>query len=344
MIKIIVFVKSKLAHFSQIYCGLELMAKERTIDLKYHFDKNENINAGVLKLSVDGKIIFIDIQDSNSFDKTLYDKATIYFKRMLLKTDAEKFSKLQPYGLNYSAMEKNNFLKYLFLKDHTYLKLSLKYYWFAGLLFNMNDSIANCYFKNFERSPKPFLKNLILFSTRLWDPDRNNEDWKKKERHILNNQRMAMIRKLRLEYPSSFTGGISIDNFSLKTCPDILVPKSFSHKKKYLKLLKKATICIANQGLEGSIGWKFAEYIANSAAILTTPIEEYELLGELKEGVHYLSYKSEDEFKDKLELLLNDKAKRTSMMNENHTYYKKYLHPRSKMSSIINKTVLWGSS
>ena len=296
MIQINVFFNSALAHFNQLFCGLELLKREKEISVKYQYAPNLKMYGGIIKILIDDKTAYVDVQDSNKFDKTLYEDADIYFKRMLLKTDAEKFPKLSPYGLNYSVMAENHFLKYIFLKNKKFIKLSLKYHWLLSAILNMNDSIANCYYKKFERKPQPKLENRIVFSTRLWDPDRNDETWKKKERKILNDQRVSIIRKLKKNYSNLFSGGIFLDPHSKRICSDIIVSKSFSDKKKYLNLLKKATITVTNQGLEGSIGWKFAEYIANASAILTTPIDEYMLLGNLVEGTHYLSYTSEEEF------------------------------------------------
>jgi hypothetical protein len=180
------------------------------------------------------------------------------------------------------------------------------------------------------------MKDFIVFSTRLWDPAKNNELWKKEERKILNEQRISLVKILRNKFNPIFNGGVLKEYFAEQVCPNEIVPPTFSHKKAYLKLLKKATICVTNQGLEDSIGWKLAEYVANSSAILTTPIAKYLLPGNFKEGVHYLTFKNENEFLEKLELLLRDRTKRNTMMQNNHVYYNEYLHPLAKMKRIIN--------
>ena len=115
----------------------------------------------------------------------------------------------------------------------------------------------------------------------------------------------------------------------------IINKKKISNKKHYLQVLKTTTICVSNQGLEDSIGWKFAEYICNSSAVLTTPIDKYKLLGPLKEGVNYLTFNSEKEFELQLELLLTNKDLYYKMIRNNFDYYERYLHPLSKMKKII---------
>lgn len=339
MILVKVFVQSKSAHCSQLFCGLDLMQRENIIKLEYYLGKDVPVLDTVVRLQVDKKIVYIDLKDSNKIDLNLYQRCDFYFKRMLLKSDAEKYEKIHPYGLNYSAMTKNNFLQYLFIKDKNYLKNSLKYHKIVGKIFNINDSIQNCNYKNFERKPSYHIKDKIVFSTRLWDPARNSEEWKKKERNVLNTQRISLVKKMKAKYKSTFEGGILSDYYSDKLCPNEIVSSVFSQKKEYLKLLKEASICVANQGLEDSIGWKFSEYIANSSAILTTPIDKYLLLGDLKENEHYLTFTSESEFMDKLDSILNDRKKRNLLMKNNHRYYEEYLHPLAKMKRIINQIV-----
>lgn len=336
MTEVTVYIKSTLAHFNQLYCGLELMKNNNLIKLNYKIEKEKYIGGGVTRISVNDKNVMIDVKDSNKIDMNSYNKPDFYFKRMLLKDDEKIYPKIYPFGLNYSVMTGNKSLKYLFLKDRRYLKYSLKYHKIFTKIFNINDSIVNCNFKNFERAPNYQLNNLILFSTRLWNPDNNSEKWKKEERKVLNDQRISLIRFLKKEYGKLFVGGVQSDGFSKRECPELLLEKSFSNKKHYLELLKTTTICVSNQGLEDSIGWKFAEYISNSSAILTTPINKYKMLGPLKEGVNYLTFNSEEEFKFQLQVLLSNKDLYNTMIRNNFDYYQKYLHPLSKMKKIIS--------
>jgi hypothetical protein len=336
MIIVTVYIKSTLAHFNQLYCGLELMKKANLIKLDYVIEEESYIGGGVTRLSVNKKNVMIDLRDSNVIDMNSYEKSDFYFKRMLLKTDDLQYEKLYPFGLNYSVMTQSRGLKYLFLKNKKYLKYSLKYFNTLTKILKVNDSLLNCHYKNFERSPNPYLSNLILFSTRLWNPDNNETLWKKEERKVLNDQRISIIKFLKDEYNYIFKGGIQNDQYAKTKCPSLIVNDHFSSKKEYLNLLKETTICVTNQGLEDSIGWKFAEYICNSSAILTTSIDKYKTLGPLREGVNYLTFSTVGEFNSKLKILLNDKNVYETMIVNNYEYYQKYLHPLSKMKSIIS--------
>src|SRR5690606_11500727 len=93
----------------------------------------------------------------------------------------------------------------------------------------------------------------IIFRARLWNPGNNDTQWKKKERILLNDQRIEINRLLKKEFLSGFTGGILKDDYSEKICPDVLLPEGGYHRKEYLGELKKASIGIVNQGLEDSI-------------------------------------------------------------------------------------------
>ena len=335
MIMVTVFMNSTLAHFNQLYCGLELMKKNNLIKLNYKIERENYIGGGVTRIKVDDKTVMIDIRDSNLIDIDSYNKSNFYFKRMLLKKDYQAYEKLHPFGLNYSVMTESKDLKYLFLIDRKYFKYSLKYFKLLTRVLKVNDSLINCEHNNFERKPNYKLPNLILFSSRLWNPANNETQWKKDERRILNDQRISIIRFLKKKYNTIFKGGILRNDYAEVECPDLIVETNFSNKKEYLKLLKKATICVSNQGLEDSIGWKFAEYICNSSAILTTPIDKYKTLGSLKEGINYLTFKTKEEFNSKLKILLDDKEIYNNMIKSNYKYYQEYLHPLSKMKKIF---------
>jgi glycosyltransferase involved in cell wall biosynthesis len=314
------------------------MKKEKLINLQYAIEKEKYVGGGVTRISVNDKNVMIDLRDSSEIDMNSYSKSDFYFKRMLLNKDYGVYDKLHPYGLNYSVMTESKGLKYLFLKDKKYIKYSLKYFKILTKLLKVNDSLVNCNYKNFERKPIFYLPHMILFSARLWNPANNDTQWKKEERKVLNDQRISIIRFLKEKYKTIFNGGIQDDDFAKSECSDLIVNSHFSSKKEYLRLLKKTTICVANQGLEDSIGWKFAEYICNSSAILSTPVDKYKTLGPLKEGVNYLTYTNKEDFDSKLQTLLNDKEIYRDMSINNFKYYQEYLHPLSKMKKII-KTI-----
>lgn len=101
---------------------------------------------------------------------------------------------------------------------------------------------------------------------------------------------------------------------------------SFSDTKRntFLHTVRSHNICIAATGLFGSIGWSFAEYVAGSRAIVTTPIKHI-LPGTFVEGKNYLSFNEESSLLNTIHKLLNNKEQIYSMMQNNFQYYNEYL-------------------
>ena len=277
--------------------------------------------------------------DNSDINKNILSESDFYVKRMLLISNFEKNEKLIPFGLNYSVLVQNSYLKSLIFKDKRLWKYSLKYYKIIAEIAGINDSLANNYLENMSASPSGN-KNLI-FRSRLWDPDRNDTNWKKEERIVLNQQRIEINRNLKNKYPNFFIGGISHDYYAEKICPDLLLSRKEYHKRNYLKILKNSGIGIINKGLEDSIGWKLGEYVAHSLAVVTTPIKKYKLLGDFIEGKNYLAFENLGECLEKTEFLFSNDNLRNTMQKENREYYSNYLHPAKKLNhifSLINKS------
>ena len=105
--------------------------------------------------------------------------------------------------------------------------------------------------------------------TQLWDPSHVDDNKKKIERKTINDNRIELIKTLRKKYGTNFIGGLRESKYSKKYYSDLIVDKQFTNKNNYLKIIKTTDICITTTGLEGSFGWKFAEYVAASRAIVS---------------------------------------------------------------------------
>ncbi|WP_073573075.1 glycosyltransferase [Algoriphagus zhangzhouensis] len=322
-----------MAHASQIFTGLELLKSEGRVTLEYKLALAELPN-NKMRIDISGKQVIFDMADDNVVDLEIYAQCDAYFKRMLLKKDYERLPKIFPFGLNYSVMVENPKLNKIWKKTPVLLGYSIKYNKFLSGLMDINDSIHNVYLENMEGEPND--SGEIIFGTRLWDPLNNEIDWKKEERKKINHQRIAIIRKLKDIYGPQFKGGVENSQLSKILCPDLIVNKKESNKEAYLESLKKALIGIANFGLEGSIGWKFPEYIAHSMAIVSTPIDEFVIHGDLSEGKNFLKFESVDECLNAVDTLISNPAQRKKMQLENKAYYQRFLHPKRKMELILS--------
>jgi len=333
MDRVRVFFNSTLPHFSQLITGLEYLRVHNKIELRYKLELY-HYPVHIFRIDYNGLSLFFDMSDNSGIDWKIYEESDFYIKRMLLKTDFHQYNKLIPFGLNYSVFYENSYLKYLFFKKRGLLKYSLKYFKVLSKIIGINDSISNNSLDNMDATP--FLGKQILFRARLWDPDNNETDWKKKERINLNEERILINRLLKKDYNTHFKGGIQKDAFSEKQCPDLLLSKNEYHKSTYLKELKASSIGIVNRGLEDSIGWKMGEYVAHGLAIITSSIDKFELPGNFEEGENYLKYESVEECLEMTELLFKDDALRAKIQKNNEIYYLNYLHPGAKISQIFN--------
>ena len=168
----------------------------------------------------------------------------------------------------------------------------------------------------------------ILFMARLWDPDGEfpgqlTEEMRA-ERADINRVRADCIRRLRKEFGDRFYGGVSSSPFAMRDFSDVVLDTPhLSRKNAYLTFMKQFDIHIATMGLHGSTGWKFAEYIAASKAIVSETLR-YESAGGLCEGTHYLRFNDADSCVRQVAALL-DMNVRADMMQANHAYAERYL-------------------
>ncbi|WP_324721962.1 glycosyltransferase [Salinimicrobium sp. HB62] len=333
MTKIVVHLNSTLHHFSQLLAGFQFLSDNRKISLEYKADFGR-YPGDVFIAEVNGSKVFFDLADNSEIKHDLYKEADFYVKRMLLNTDYTRSEKLIPYGLYFPVYYRNPELKYLFLKDSSLIKYSLKYWKSISALLDLKDGISVNELKNVESEPAE--GEQVIFRARLWDPGNNSTSWKKEERIILNEQRIEINRALKRQFGSKFTGGILRNEYSENICPDLVLPGEEYHRKKYFKILKTASIGIVNQGLEGSIGAKLGEYVANGLAILTTPVSQYEIPG-FEEGKNYLTYKNAAECIELVNELFHNVASRKKLQRNNKEYYATVLHPGKKVQIILDQ-------
>ena len=90
--------------------------------------------------------------------------------------------------------------------------------------------------------------------------------------------------------------------------------------------------------MHNSIGWKTAEYVAASKAIVSEPLH-FELPGNFEENKNYLSFTNVDELIVKIDSLLADEPMMQAMMNNNHLYYNHFLKPDVLVLNTLNKVV-----
>lgn len=316
----------KLSHLNQIYQGFNMLEKQGIIKIKLVKPRDSNRNKPILRVRLDNKIDVIydtldgfnwkgdfDKEENLKFFANNYD-CDFYFKRSfnedLLKYNSPN-RKVLPLGLNYDIYKNGK------ISD---LQENIKY-----IISYFIESKRNLIKYNyFEKPPIPNDKTSILFLTRLWDPSETKNLKYKEEREIINQNRIECIEICKKEFGDFFTGGLLTNSFSEKYAKNLCLPNQKTTKISFLNSLQKHDICINTLGLHNSTGWKFAEYIAASRAIISEPLV-YQSPG-LSEGNNYLSFTDSDSMVVGIEKLLKNKSQ---MMLNNYHYYNNFIRPDS---------------
>jgi hypothetical protein len=276
-----------------------------------------------------------DTHDSWEIDEEYLSACDFYFKRSFssshLKNLAANRHKIYPLGLVYqlypSQWDRFAVQRSIFLDNYDRGKLKE--------LLRSFLPIDPRKLSSMESLPDSDAPSKIIFMARAWGPHEAPSQDKVEEFLHITEIRAKCIRMLRNEFGANFYGGFIHSDFASKNYKDALLPEnSLSSSRNYLNLLRNFPIGVATTGLHGSIGWKFAEYVALSKAILSEKLS-YEVPGDLREGVNYLVFSSPEDCVMKAKQLSSDHQLRNSMMIKNSRYYQSYLRPDSLVLNSI---------
>lgn len=337
-------------HVQQLYTGFNMLAQNGLLDVtqnicrydrKYLKGARKFYDAAHAHLRVEmvdeiGRklMLYFDNHDAKEINESHLSSCDVYFKRSysceyVLKYHSESKNKIFPLGLNYKVLPDKISIhalqRSMFVSDSVVRKV--------------RSAIESIDAKNFltfhprlrelHSSPLLSLEPKVLFMATVYDPDDGDVRLKEeKEERIYNNEfRAACVRVLRKELGNDFYGGFVYSGFAKEKYSDVLIDNPVNTiKRNYLKILEKYPICVATTGLHGSIGWKFAEYVAFSKAILTEKLQ-YEVPGEFFPNKNYLVFNSPEDCVEKAFKLMNDHEFRTRMMMRNFEYYRRYVMP-----------------
>ena len=280
----------------------------------------------IVRTTVNGLFILIyDINDKPTIHTDLLDTVNLYFKRSYSKElHTSISSKIRPYGLNHfvasSSWEIDQFQRITrYYKGFTLLKELLHYLLRRGF---PNTSKFGVW-PDLECPPK------VLFMVRLWPLGHIHNDLSIEAIQEINNNRVDCIRMLKSKLgEDNFFGGLQRDEYSEDYAPDLILDSSTTKRSNYFDIISKHSICISTTGLHGSIGWKLAEYVGLSKAILSEPLV-YEVPGDFSADKNYIEFSDPEDCAEKAKYLLENKDVVDSMMIENYKYYHKYQRPDS---------------
>lgn len=324
-------------HLYQVIAGFEKLASAGRIVLTYKTpspDADDRLPYNVLAAECDSKCYLFDMNDGYdnlpenrenyiSFYNALLDRCDLLYKRSFHAptnarlTHPEKMQKTPP----------NCLITINGSRAHRPVPCDPRREKLKKMVRSLPVSSyynGHCYEDALEDLPRVRSSPRVIFLARLWDPagefpgQLNAE--KTEERFQINESRATCIRTCRREFGDRFEGGVSASAFSQREYPDLVVTdKKVTRKDKYIAAMKEFDIAIATAGLHKSTGWKFAEYLTASKAIVTEPLF-YESAGALCEGVNYLSFRDERDCCEKIYRLF-DESSRYTMMCANREYY-----------------------
>ena len=333
--------------FSGLLAGLSLLAASGQLEYSESLADPARLLPGApwhirsrdyaaMRLLVDGHVrCHVDVHDSWEIDLAAYQAADVYFKRSYdpIRTPPRDFPRLRPLGLVHDVRRDGVDLREL----QRIARLRLP----AGerartLVSAALSSLASAFDSGprpnlslMHSDPEPSAEPRVLFMVGLWDPGVVPADRPDKiaEFEAINEMRVACVRRLRQEFGQRFTGGVMHSAFARRRYPDALLddPRAAS-KRAYIGRVRRHPVCIATTGLHGSNGWKLAEYVALSRAIVSEPLH-YAVPGDFASPGNFLGFRSVDECAAQVHRLMTDPELRAAQMHANQRYYQRYMRP-----------------
>lgn len=339
-------------HVQQLYTGFKMLADDGRIDITQQLRTSHTNGVGgsnrpqYLRDALDAHlmvevsdstrrvVLYFDNHDSRELDDQALAECDFYFKRSyssdyVSRTHADSAQKVHPLGLNYLVFPDGIDVAALWRSLALNSSMAKKLAGAIGAI-DSGNIIRFCpRLRHLHASPKLAADPKVLFMVTAYDPhDRPDRPKEKVEERAHNNETRAnCVRMLRKELGPKFYGGFMHNRFTTERYKDVLVDRPLNaQKENYLKMLGDFPICVATTGLHGSIGWKLAEYVAFSKAIVSEKLT-YEVPGQFCQNRNYLEFSSPQECVDQSVRLMDDEGLRHELMANNSVYYDRNVRP-----------------
>ncbi len=330
--KITVYPLSFNSHVRQVLVGFVRLAEQGAIEVRFAADAYKRFgvrprhfldDARLCAVAeLEGRRLVFDVHDTSDIYEPLHATADLYFKRSYSSALHGDDRKIRPYGLNYGVeadrpWPTGAWLALNFEPGRHRIREALRALKVPPFPHYEVDDLRG--------EPRPSRDPRAIFLTRLWDPDdrADRPPERREERRQISLMRVACVEALRKRFGERVTGGLQPNSYAKRHWPSLVADPSLCRRDRFLAQLDRHDVCIATDGLYGSVGWKFAEYVAKGRAIVTEPLR-YELIGPIAPQTHYLEFEDPRKCVENVEALFDDEALRASMMRANAEYFQDY--------------------
>lgn len=352
-----IYASSYCEHLLQIYAGLYALQEAGAILVRQRFGaealrrrlggmadaKLLSPEAGALVVDIEGAgLVLFDVRDDAAGWMALAERLVLYAKRSFRSgaygADGHgTTAKFVPLGLNYAvSLERagvQELLRCIAQVDRSSLSRKRLLVALARTIPGVGRALGIPTVGAVAAPPDPGMPPRAIFLARTWQEAevRNPE-----EVGPLNEMRAGCIRALRTRFGERFLGGFAPSAHARAAYPDCVADAGVSTRRShYLKRLRSFPVCVATRGLADSIGWKFAEYVALSKAIVTEPLR-FEPPGPIAAGENYLEFDSPEACVQRVGELMEDGGARLRMMESNRRYHAEYGTPQAIAGRVLD--------
>jgi hypothetical protein len=354
MIECELFCASNKDHLQQIYTGFAMLSERGAIRLKQRIlspapsrkdlpPPLHDVALAHLLARVNGKNVAFDVHDSNFIDEVLLSQVDFYFKRSWQESAVKMCSaphKVLPLGANvwvhHRAPDKHAMQRAFVHSGVDALKSVLRA---LGLDRLMGDALYTPRVPDLEAPAAVATAPRVLFLAEAWDPATALCEKTAQERLAINETRAMCMRGLKEAFGPKVTCGFRPAAFSRQAFPELVIDDvRLTKKRSYLALVREHAICVSSSGLHQSIGWKFAEYLSMSRAIVAERLH-MGLPGGMAADVNYLEFTSAAQCVAQVSRLVHQPELMASLMRANRDYYTSFLEPSALVHRALHKVI-----
>jgi hypothetical protein len=356
--KCIIYACSHADHLTQLYAGLYALHEAGIIQVKQRFGPHHlrrrlgctGVNDVIFSRTLNGLfvdvegagLVFFEVRDGANFYQDIVERVAIYAKRSFRRAAyASNRKKFVPLGLNYAVyLDRTTYpelTKSLRQFDASRLAAKQLFVSLARLFPSLGRSLGVPTVGSFSRAARLDPSPKAIFLAKAWGPGETHDPAEATQ--ALNDLRAGCIRALRQRFGRRFLGGFQKSDHACQHYPDCVVEAGVSTvRREYLRCLQSYSVGIATTGLYDSIGWKFAEYVALSKAIVSEPLR-FELPGPLASGNNFLEFTAPESCVDQVGKLFDDEELRYRMMAENGRYHLEYGTPEAIVGRVLHASL-----